>query len=68
MNRENKRKLYDKHYYRPTPATKPSPAGTADGSSFPKARAATTATIALTACAPFTLTTPPATAKPTAAR
>ena len=31
MNRENKRKLYDKHYYRPTPATKPSPASAAGG-------------------------------------
>lgn len=68
MNRENKRKLYDKHYYKTTPATKPSPASTADGSSFPKARAVTTATIALTACAPFTSTMTPATAKPTAAR
>ena len=66
MNRENKRKLYDKHYYKTHPCDEAFTCKRCGQLVVPEG--ATTATIALTACAPFTLTTPPATAKPTAAR
>ena len=67
MNRENKRKLYDKHYYKTHPCDEAFTCKRC-GRLVVSEGAGSDHRIALTACAPFTLTTPPATAKPTAAR
>ncbi len=49
MNRENKRKTFEKGYYKTHAAATPSPARSAGGSARRKAPAATTATTAPTA-------------------
>lgn len=69
MNRENKRKLYDKHYYKTHPCDEAFTCKRCGRLVVPEGAGSDHRNhCALTACAPFTLTTPPATAKPTAAR
>lgn len=59
MNRENKRKLYDKHYYKTHPCDDAFTCKHCGRLVVPEGAGSDHRTIALTACAPFTLTTPP---------
>ena len=67
MNRENKRKQYEKAIIKLTPAMKAFPAGTADIPSSRRARGAPTGTIAPTACVPCIWTSSRVTGHRTAA-
>ena len=67
MNRENKRKQYEKGYYKTHPCGETSPAGTAAIPSSRRARGATTGTIAPTACVPCIWTSSRVTGNRTAA-
>ena len=67
MNRENKRKTFEKGYYKRTPATTLLPARSAEDLYFPKTRAVRTAIIVRIVCQACTSISNRATVKATAA-